>query len=584
MYSACGEVPYLNTSDKVKELHAWVLAPNGYVKFYGENSIADHQADAVVSGEELYSEERVRSVCANRSEIGAIFAYEAELETGLPFPQAEYRFQANFPALQSRYTVTLPYGWTALSTILNHEPVQPTFTGSTYMWELRDLPCRETETAGPTLTSLAPRLGVSFFPPAESRQSLGRSIKAWTDVSEWVTELIKGQDGIDDAMLVKSRDLTSATSSELENIRAIASYVQNIRYVAIAMNLARGGGMRPHPAPVVFQKQYGDCKDKANSMRALLKTVGIQSYLVALYSGDRTYVREEWPSPQQFNHMIIAIHIKDQTDASTVLKHPTLGRLLVFDPTDEYTPVEDLPVYEQGSLGLVIAAQNGSLVRLPVTMPEANLNELSLEGSISEAGTLKAALKDTAHGQLAVRLRANFNLQHARSNQQIVEALMNRTSKTVKVENFELQDAFSEQAFYLRMEFGSANFGQVMQNRLLVFRPETFMRPQIALKDEKRRAPVVLDAEMYREQVRIKLPANFRLDEVPENAKVETSYGKFACASLPLIAMPSVVYVERTYLEYHSTLSASPRVEKATFTSGTAAPLALLTSIKKFRK
>ncbi len=47
--------------------------------------------------------------------------------------------------------------------------------------------------------------------------------------------------------------------------------MQNIQYISIQTGLGRGGGYRPHASNEVFAKSYGDCKDKANLMRAMLK-------------------------------------------------------------------------------------------------------------------------------------------------------------------------------------------------------------------------------------------------------------------------------------------------------------------------
>src|SRR5262249_4558424 len=156
------------------------------------------------------------------------------------------------------------------------------------------------------------------------------------------------QTQLNEALVAKARTLTANAKTEFERIRAIASYVQNINYISIQTGLGRGGGYRPHPAIDVFAKSYGDCKDKANLMRAMLKALAIGGYPVIIYSGDPTYVHEEWPSPQQFNHCIIAVKISDETPAATIVKHPILGRLLIFDPTDPDTPLGELPEDEQG--------------------------------------------------------------------------------------------------------------------------------------------------------------------------------------------------------------------------------------------
>ncbi|HMS39500.1 MAG TPA: hypothetical protein PKE69_04685, partial [Pyrinomonadaceae bacterium] len=76
---------------------------------------------------------------------------------------------------------------------------------------------------------------------------------------------------------------------------------------------------------------------------------------IAIYSGEPNYVRAEWASPSQFNHCIIAVKISDTTQAASVITHPKLGRLLIFDATDPFTTVGDLPDHEQGSYALIMA-------------------------------------------------------------------------------------------------------------------------------------------------------------------------------------------------------------------------------------
>lgn len=517
-------IPYFNGSGKVKELHAWVVAPGGFTKSFGKESIADVGA----VGEDLYNDLRMRVVHVEEPEVGAVFAYEAELEQKTLFGQDQYYFQDDLPAVRSRYVLTLPAGWTASAVVFNHAPLQPVVDGTTYSWELDELPFRMRELAGPVPAALTPRLTVSFFSRGNANDFGARGFKSWSDASEWLTELISGQDTLNEEMNAKVRELTASASNEYQKIQAIGHYVQQLKYVSIQMNLARGGGYKPHAASAVFQKQYGDCKDKANLMRALLKAAGIQSYLVALYAGDRTLVREEWPSPQQFNHAIIAVRISNSTQTDTVITHPELGRLLIFDPTSEITPIGDLPAYEQGSFGLLVAGDKGSLVRLPITPPDSNLTDVSIEGSLSEAGQLKASMTDRDHGQPAASLRGSFRSPDPGENRKLVEHWLNYTNRTVQVEKIEPQDVFAKNEFNLGIQFAADNYGQLMQGRLLMFKPSVIApRRQLNFREELRKAPIVLYAETYRTQVRIKLPEGFAVDEMPEGGKLDTAFGHF---------------------------------------------------------
>jgi len=122
-------------------------------------------------------------------------------------------------------------------------------------------------------------------------------------------------------------------------------------------------------------------------MRAMLKAAGIASYPAFLNSTDRNYVREQWPSPQQFNHVVVAVKVSSEIRAEAVTDHPTLGRLLIVDPTDGETPPGELPIVEQGGLALVAGGDKSALVRVPMTVPEANLVESDIRASLSGTGT-----------------------------------------------------------------------------------------------------------------------------------------------------------------------------------------------------
>jgi transglutaminase-like putative cysteine protease len=102
-------------------------------------------------------------------------------------------------------------------------------------------------------------------------RSAGPSFTSWADVSRFQTEVSEPQQTTTDAISEKTRSLVSNGATELERIAAVGRYVQNIKYIAISTRLGRGGGYRPHPAVDVFTKSYGDCKDKANLMRTMLK-------------------------------------------------------------------------------------------------------------------------------------------------------------------------------------------------------------------------------------------------------------------------------------------------------------------------
>jgi len=279
----------------------------------------------------------------------------------------------------------------------------------------------------------------------------------------------------------------------------------------------------------VFSKNYGDCKDKANLMRALLKSLGIESHPVIIYSGDPNYVRQEWPSPHQFNHAIIAVKVSDQTDAPTVIKHPALGRLLIFDPTDDDTPVGDLPGHEQGSYALIVAGEAGDLVKMPVTPPEANRLERTVEAELGADGALAATVRERSFGQAAVKERRLFKRAARPQYAKNIERWITQTAPSANVLKSEPNDDAREGKFALDVEFKSPNYAQLMRGKLMVFKPAIVSRrSSVFLTEAKRKHPVVLDSEAYDETVRIKLPEGFDVDEMPDAVEVNQPFGNYA--------------------------------------------------------
>jgi hypothetical protein len=304
---------------KVRDMHAWLVRPTGQVKRYGKDDIID----AVEDANDVYNESRYKLIDASKdADPGAVFGYQTTTEARSIFSQDVYSFQFHrLPTLTSRYVLMLPQGWRAKGVVFNHAGIEPAINGPAYTWELRDIPPIMPEPSSPSVSSLAPRLAVSYFPPGETRPLPLQTYADWSEVSRWTTQLHDSQWAPDGAIIQKVKQLTADCKTEMEKIAAIARYVQTIRYISIQIGASRGGGMRPHAAAEVFAKSYGDCKDKANLMRAMLKVIDITAYPVAIYSGDPMYVREEWASPFQFNHCIIAIKVGDETKAATVVTH-----------------------------------------------------------------------------------------------------------------------------------------------------------------------------------------------------------------------------------------------------------------------
>ncbi len=522
IFATANEV-YQTDTQKVKEIRAWLIRGGGVVKKFGKDETIDRAADL----NDVYNESRVKMIDASDfADVGSVFGYQVVTESRSFFNQDVWAFQSRLPTLMSRYTVNLPTGWRASAVTFNHpQKVEPAVQGSTYVWEMRNLPPIDPEPLSPSVTNLAPRIAITYAPASVGEPSSSKTFASWEDVSRWYTELSDQQVTLDDAIAGKARELTANSKTELEKICAIARYVQGLQYISIQIGMGR---FRPHTATEVFAKSYGDCKDKANLMRAMLKAVKINSYPVLIFSGDPTYVREEWPSPTQFNHAIIAIAVGKETVVPTVIEHAKLGRLLIFDATDDNTTVGDLPFHEQGSFALVAAGDQGSLVRMPTTPPEANRMERQTQVVLTGEGAITAKVQERSQGQAAVSERGIFRTLSRSDYQKAIETWITTGATSAKVNKIEPVDDRLEGRFALDVDFTAERYAQVMQERLLIFKPAIVSRlDSLALTRTSRKAPVVLRSNAFTETVRVKLPEGFEVDEMPDALKIETPFGNY---------------------------------------------------------
>lgn len=146
----------------------------------------------------------------------------------------------------------------------------------------------------------------------------------------------------------QARELVRGISDPRDQALAIDNWVRkNVRYVGVYIG---NGGLVPHSAESVMDHRYGDCKDHATLMEAMLRVVGIDSTPV-LINGGNSYKLSPVASLGQFNHAITYI--------------PSLD--LYLDSTAESIGAGYLPVWDLDKQ--VILTKSGTLGHTPATQP-----------------------------------------------------------------------------------------------------------------------------------------------------------------------------------------------------------------------
>jgi hypothetical protein len=141
---------------------------------------------------------------------------------------------------------------------------------------------------------------------------------------------------------------------------------------------------------------------------------------------------------------------------------------------------------------------------------------------------MEATIREKAVGRWASGYRNEFRNLSRPDYQKAIEGWITAGAGAAKISKVEPVDDISG-GFSLDINFVAPSYGQLMQNRLLIFKPAMVSRrDSLALTDTRRTQPVVLTSNSYSETVRVKLPAGFDVDEVPDAVKLETSFGSYA--------------------------------------------------------
>jgi len=147
-------------------------------------------------------------------------------------------------------------------------------------------------------------LDQSTFP-----QILIWTLDSWETISKWYVKLIQEQMITDKELEAFTKNLIKGEKTDEDKIDVIFNFVsQNIRYVAVLLGPHTH---KPHPAHEIFQKRYGDCKDKTVLLLTMLKIAGIKAF-PALVPANGKYFDETAPSLQAFNHVIAVALLKDK--------------------------------------------------------------------------------------------------------------------------------------------------------------------------------------------------------------------------------------------------------------------------------
>jgi transglutaminase-like putative cysteine protease len=233
------------------------------------------------------------------------------------------------------------------------------------------------EPAMPGFAEVAPYLHVSTY-------------RDWNEVGRWYWNLVADQLHADAALARAAREATAGARTVADKVRALHRLViEGTRYVGLEFGIH---GFKPYKVTQVMQRRFGDCKDKAALLVALLREVGVPAELVLLRTRRAGRVDPRPASLAVFDHAIAYV--------------PALG--LYLDGTAEFAGMVELPSQDQGVMALHVSAAGPRLTETPVLPAARNRAERLWKVELGPDGAARIDERVTVTGQAAHEWRSHY--------------------------------------------------------------------------------------------------------------------------------------------------------------------------------
>jgi len=309
--------------------HARVITPDSAVHPLDSNTVTD--APAKENEDNVFSDRRVMRAPLPAIAHGSLVEEEETSTETSPFFGAgslqRFYFGRSAPVQHARLVLDAPSSLPLRYNLQLLSDLQPQRVES-------DGRVRITFDHGP----LDPFDDAQYFLPSDVPAypnvafSTGNS---WQQVAEEYGKIVDKQIAPADLKSVVAR-LIAGKNSRDQKTAAILQYLdREVRYTGVEFGDA---AVVPHSPTETLSRKYGDCKDKAVLLVAMLRVANIPAYIALLNVGTRLDMPLDLPGMGMFDHAIV--FVPGPPD-------------LWIDATDEYARLGQLPVSDQERLALV---------------------------------------------------------------------------------------------------------------------------------------------------------------------------------------------------------------------------------------
>ncbi len=499
-------ITYSPDRQEVRVLKARITKPDGsIVDSYGDS---DQHMNEPWTG--MYYDARARVLSFPALGVGDTLELQWRVEdTALENLLSDYfgdvdSVQGGYPKKRYRYVVEMPKE----RPLYWNKATLPTFVktsqendGARVLWrfEAQDIPKITPEPNMPGLSEVAATLHVSTY-------------QTWDQVGKYWWGLVKDQLTPNDE-LIKTVDTVLKGVDRKDTAKVVAAIygfvVTNTRYVALEFGIH---GYKPYRVDRVLARRFGDCKDKASLIVAMLRVAGVDSRLVLLRMRSLGALTSEPASLAAFNHAIAYVPALD----------------LFLDGTAEFHGTKDLPSADRVADVLVVEPSGGSrFLVTPEAKPEDNVSTLDMTVTLGPDGSAELKGETVVSGQGAPEYRRSY--QSAGSRKATFEQQWAQSFPGLSVAKLDVSDTTKlEEPMKLSFQMRAPRYAEVLPLGLRFFplgAGRAFTQVLAPLSERKTDA-VFPGVWVNKFTVRYEPPPGLVSQSVPEDFDESTEFGR----------------------------------------------------------
>ena len=374
-----------------------------------------------------------------------------------------------------------------------------------WKWSQDNIPELQAEPGMPPANELVPTLEISTY-------------RTWDEFAIWYWNLIRKQVLVTDDIREAVASVTAGAPEGdiVERIRRIYEFVANELRYNDAWEFGVHG-YQPFTAQAILRRKFGDCKDKAILICAMLSCIGVKAHPVIIRSAWRRGEEDiTLPLIQHFNHAIALVEWPDGTER-------------FLDGTAVFHPVDTIPGSDAGAKTLVVYPDKGRIVQVPWTNPEDNATRDAVTITLQEDGD--ATFDETRHFNAQAGAEQRWRYENTERRKDMEDRRWGTVLPGAKVNTIDLTDPKALTEACVQTTKVTATRFLRRDGEALTFRPvsfaHSFTRTPYASMD-KRKYDLLVGPPRgeYRDRTFI-VPAGYTPVSLPEPVELDTPFAFF---------------------------------------------------------